>query len=112
MVDILFQIQENKLKFGTESIYFYDFQRFINHSVTLSCTSIQEMYLLGDIERDAIKKNRIFQSIEAIKISDLMSEVVGLTFENWNKDWKKNLYFYLKHLRPYQELLLKQECLV
>ena len=26
-VDILFQIQENKLKFGTESVYFYDFQR-------------------------------------------------------------------------------------
>jgi RecB family exonuclease len=90
-VDILFQIQENKLKFGTESIYFYDFQRFINHSVTLSCTTIKEMYLLGDIERDAIKKNRIFQSIDSIKISDLMTTVVDLTFENWNNDWKKAL---------------------
>ena len=102
-VDILFQIQENKLKFGTESIYFYDFQRFINHSVTLSCTSIQEMYLLGDIERDAIKKNRIFQSIEAIKISDLMSEVAELTFENWNKDWKKAL----SNIRTLNSVIIK-----
>lgn len=88
-VDILFQIQENKLKLGTESVYFYDFQRFINHAVTLSCVSMEEMYLLGDIERDAIKKNRIFQSIDSIKISQIMGEIVDLIFGNWNEDWEK-----------------------
>ena len=61
------------------------------------------MYLLGDIERDAIKKNRIFQSIKAIKISDLMSEVVGLTFENWNKDWKKAL----SNIRTLNSVIIK-----
>ncbi len=102
-VDILFQIQDNKVKFGTDSIYFYDFQRFINHSITLSFSSIKEMYLLGDIERDAIKKNRIFQSKDSVKISDLMTTVMDLAFENWNKDWKKAL----SNIRTLNSVIIK-----
>ena len=102
-VDILFQVQENKVKFGTESVYFYDFQRFINHAVTLSCMSMKEMYLLGDIERDAIKKNRVFQSLESIKISKLMTEIVELTFENWNNNWK----LALQNIRQLNSLIIK-----
>ena len=102
-VDILFQIQENKIKFNTEAVYFYDFQRFINHSVTLSCLSMKEMYCLGDIERDAIKKNRIFQSAESIKVSEFLSEVIDLTFGNWNNDWEQAIL----NIRQLNSLLIK-----
>ena len=102
-VDILFQIQENKIKFNTEAVYFYDFQRFINHSVTLSCLSMNEMYRLGDIERDAIKKNRIFQSAESIKVSEFLGEVIDLTFGNWNNDWEQAIL----NIRQLNSLLIK-----
>ena len=88
-IDVIFQIQENKNKFNTESVYFYDFQRFINHSITMSCLSMAELYLLGDIERDAIKKNRIFQSLKSLQKSELIAQIVTLLFENWNENWEK-----------------------
>ena len=88
-VDILFQIQENKKKFNTESVYFYDFQRFINHSITMSCLSMEEMYLLGKIERDSIKKNRIFQSLRSLKKTELITQIVTILFDNWEENWEK-----------------------
>ena len=88
-IDVLFQIQDNKNKFNTESVYFYDFQRFINHSITMSCLSMEELYLLGNLERDAIKKNRIFQSLQSIQKSELITQIVTLLFENWNGNWEK-----------------------
>ena len=102
-IDILFQIQENKVKFGTESVYFYDFQRFINHSITLSCLSMKEMYLLGDIERDAIKKNRIFQSLKTLNKSDLITEIVALIFDNWKDDWGKAI----KNIRELNSIIIR-----
>ena len=88
-IDILFQIQENKNKFNTDSVYFYDFQRFINHSITMSCLSLDELYLLGNIERDAIKKNRIFQSLKSLQKSELITQITTLLFEKWQENWEK-----------------------
>ncbi len=90
-VDLLFQIQENKIKFQTDSIYFYDLQRFINHSFTISSLPINEVQKLGKIERDAIRYNKIFQNISSLKQSEELSKLCGLAFENWNENWSEAL---------------------
>ena len=90
-VDLLFQIQENKVKFQTDSIYFYDLQRFINHSFTISSLSLDEVQKLGEVERNAIRYNKIFQNISSIQQSEELSILCGLVFENWNENWSKAL---------------------
>ena len=90
-VDLLFQIQENKVKFQTDSIYFYDLQRFINHSFTISSLSLDEVQKLGEVERNAIRYNKIFQNISSIQQSEELSRLCGLVFENWNENWSKAL---------------------
>ncbi len=90
-VDLLFQIQENKIKFQTDSIYFYDLQRFINHSFTISSLPINEVQKLGKIERDAIRYNKIFQNISSLQQSEELSKLCGLAFENWNENWSEAL---------------------
>ncbi len=90
-VDLLFQIQENKVKFQTDSIYFYDLQRFINHSFTISSLKLEEVQKLGEVERNAIKYNKIFQNISALQKSNELSDLCGLVFEKWDENWDKAL---------------------
>ena len=90
-VDLLFQIQENKLKFQTNSIYFYDLQRFINHSFTISSLKGIEVQKLGEVERDAIRYNKIFQHINSLPQSNELNHLCGLVFEQWNENWSKAL---------------------
>ena len=90
-IDILFQIQENKIKFQSNSIYFYDLQRFINHSFTISALSIDEVQDLGDVERNAIRFNRIFQNPKVLQKSKDLSILCGLVFEDWSENWGKAL---------------------
>ena len=90
-IDILFQIQENKIKFQSNSIYFYDLQRFINHSFTISALSIDEVQDLGDVERNAIRFNRIFQNPKVLQKSKDLSILCGLVFEGWSENWRKAL---------------------
>lgn len=102
-VDILFQIQENKMKFNTESIYFYDFQRLINHSLTIGCLTMKEVYILGEIEHDSIKKNRIFHSKDTVKKTPLISEFIDLVYENWAGDWQKAIH----NIRALNSVIIK-----
>ncbi|MEJ6590215.1 MAG: PD-(D/E)XK nuclease family protein [Crocinitomicaceae bacterium] len=90
-IDILFQIQENKVKFQTDSVYFYDLQRFVNHAFTISSLNLKEVKDLGDAERDAIRYNRIFQNRSKLKKSRDLSVLCDLVFEDWGNDWKKAL---------------------
>ena len=90
-VDLIFQIQENKAKFQTDSIYFYDLQRFINHSFTISSLPINEVQKLGEVERNAIRYNKIFQNISSLQQSEELSKLCGLVFKNWNENWSKAL---------------------
>ena len=90
-IDILFQIQDNKVKFQSDSIYFYDLQRFINHAFTISALNISELQDLGDVERNAIRFNRIFQNPKVLQKSKDLSLLCGLVFENWSSDWGKAL---------------------
>jgi len=90
-VDLIFQIQENKAKFQTDSIYFYDLQRFINHSFTISSLPINELQKLGEVERNAIRYNKIFQNISSLQQSEELSKLCGLVFKNWNENWSKAL---------------------
>ena len=90
-VDLIFQIQENKAKFQTDSIYFYDLQRFINHSFTISSLPINEVQKLGEVERNTIRYNKIFQNISSLQQSKELSKLCSLVFKNWNENWSKAL---------------------
>ena len=90
-IDLLFQVQENKVKFQTDSIYFYDLQRFINHSFTISALKLEEVQRLGEVERNAIKYNKIFQNISALQKSTELNDLCGLVFEKWDENWGKAL---------------------
>jgi RecB family exonuclease len=53
--------------------------------------NISELQDLGDVERNAIRFNRIFQNPKVLQKSKDLSLLCGLVFENWSSDWGKAL---------------------
>lgn len=86
-VDLLFSIQENKKRFKTEAIYFYDLQSFWNHPFVNALLDEEELSLLLEAERKIIKRNSIFISLERLEIGTKTREVLDLCTTNWNRDW-------------------------
>lgn len=100
-VDLLFNIQENKTRFKTESIYFSDLQQFWNHPFTISILDEKEREILYKAEQTIIKRNNIFISkdkfsveseLNKIELGEKTIDLVRLIFNNWNEDWSVGMH--------------------
>lgn len=85
--DLLFSIQENKTRFKTDAIYFYDLQAFWNHPFVNAVLDENERDLLLQAERNIIQRNSIFISVERLKVGAKAQELLRLCTTNWKYDW-------------------------
>ena len=86
-VELLFTIQENKVRFKSEAIYIYDLQRFYNHPFLNALITKEEKDAIAELEYRLIEKNSIFQAIANIKIGELPDKLLALVSKNWKNDW-------------------------
>ena len=87
-VDLIFSIQENKIRFKTKAIYFNDLQNFWNHPFLLGIINEEEKKHLIDVEQNIIRQNKIFLSPQSLELGELSKKILLLLTSNWRGDWK------------------------
>lgn len=86
-VELMFSIQENKLRFKTEAVYYQDLQKFWNHPFVNAILTDEERSRVLDLELKAVQQNKIFRNKESVKVSDKLDELLNKTLESWENDW-------------------------
>jgi ATP-dependent helicase/nuclease subunit B len=87
-VELIFDIQENKIRFKTDAFYFKDLQRSINNVLILSALDEKEKNQLVKLEQETIRKNKIFQRVDNLQIGPKSDILLQALSTNWKNDWK------------------------
>mgnify|MGYP002631597011 CR=1 FL=1 len=116
-VDLLFGIQENKLRFKTEGIYFNDLQKLCNHPFVNAILTDEEKANVVRIEHEIIKRNSIFLSLKNIEIGEIGDKIMQLVFKPWKNNWLEGLltirelsrfiYKYLEEAFDFEKAILE-----
>lgn len=88
-VDLLFSIQENKVRFKTDAIYHVDLQGLWNHPLVLAMLDKEEIDLIQQAEKDVVRYNRIFIKASNLNIGPKMKKILEIILEPWKEDWVK-----------------------
>jgi RecB family exonuclease len=102
-VELIFDIQENKIRFKTEAFYFKDLQRSINNVLILSSLDANEKNQLVKLEQETIRKNKIFQRIDSLNIGQKAEIMLQSLSINWKNDWK----LAMSQIRKLNNILLE-----
>jgi RecB family exonuclease len=102
-VELIFDIQENKIRFKTEAFYFKDLQRSINNVLILSALDEKEKNQLVKLEQETIRKNKIFQRVDSLQIGPRADILMQALSTNWKNDWK----LAMTQIRKLNSLLLE-----
>ena len=86
-IDLVFNIQENKIRFKTQAIYFQDLQRFWNHPFTLLFLSEKEKSKIVIIEQSLIKRNSIFVKKDSVLTTGNSDKLLNFILHDWCGDW-------------------------
>ena len=116
-VDLLFGIQENKLRFKSEGIYFNDLQKLWNHPFVNAILTDEEKANVVRIEHEIIKRNSIFLSLKNIEIGEIGNKIMQLVFKPWKNNWLDGLltirelnrfiYQYLEEAFDFEKAILE-----
>ena len=86
-IELIFTIQENKIRYKTQAIYIQDLQRFWNHPFTLLLLSEKEKGDIIRIEQELIKRNSIFVKKDRVLTTGNADKSLNFLLHDWNGDW-------------------------
>jgi hypothetical protein len=90
-VEILFGIQENKLRFKSEGVYFNDLQKLWNHPFISAILPKEEKERIVTIEHEIISRNSIFLSLDKIEVGPIGNPLMQLIFKPWKDNFQDGL---------------------
>ena len=90
-VEILFGIQENKLRFKSEGVYFNDLQKLWNHPFISAILPKEEKERIVKIEHEIISRNSIFLSLDKIEVGPIGNQLMQLIFKPWKDNFQNGL---------------------
>jgi hypothetical protein len=90
-MELLFAIQENKVRFKTNALYYADFQSIWNHPFILALLNEDEKKEAQKVEQEIIKRNKIFVSVKNINVSTHLNDILTLITTDWENDWRATL---------------------
>ena len=90
-VEILFGIQENKLRFKSEGVYFNDLQKLWNHPFISAILPKEEKERIVTIEHEIISRNSIFLSLDKIEVGPIGNQLMQLIFKPWKDNFQNGL---------------------
>ena len=93
-VDLVFGIQENKMRFRTQAIYFQDLQAFWNHPLVQAISSDEEKAAQLKMEHEIIERNRIFLNVDSIELKGIAKELLILITTDWKENWNSALAMF------------------
>lgn len=90
-VELVFGIQENKLRFKSDGIYFNDLQKLWNHPFFSAIITKEEQDKIIVLEHEIIRKNSIFLSLERIQIGPISDAIMQLIYKPWKNNFQNGL---------------------
>lgn len=87
-IDLLFSIQENKIRFSTSWIHYSDLKQFLRHPFVLGVMTEKDAVELGKIESDSIRNNRVFINPLAFKQEGCVKDLLFIACESWEFNWE------------------------
>lgn len=87
-IDLIFSIQENKISFHTNALYFKDVFKIFSHPFILLVTGINEQRIMTAIESHMRHYNTVFTNLKELKGVNILEELCDLLRINWENDWK------------------------
>jgi ATP-dependent helicase/nuclease subunit B len=103
-IEILFSIQENKIRFASEGIYFNDLKRIWNHPFIQASLSDVEKEKLIQTELSIIKNNAVFIALRNLNIGPIHDSIIQLIYEPWGD----NLKLAINNIRKISENIYSQ----
>lgn len=86
-VELLFSIQENKVRFNTSSIYCRDLQKLWNHPLFVGILNSEQSLKITEFQNDQIRRNKIFQNSSSVSLGEVQDNLLELMISSWNNDW-------------------------
>ena len=109
-VDLLFSIQENKIRFKTNAIYHSDLLHFFQHQFSKFLLSDGEYKKIQEIEFNTTSRNKVFQSVDALQLPKKTKEFLKTMTVKWENRWDKAVSLIREmNQRLIQELPVENE---
>lgn len=86
-VEIWFTIQENHARFSSKAIYHADLKRILSHPFIVKLASSEEISAIQRLEQSILKNNRIFLSLESLKLGEKLESIIQVLFGRWDRNW-------------------------
>lgn len=86
-VDLILSIQEAKLRFNTDAIYFTDLQQFLNHPFIIACSSDEALKKSYDLEQSIIRNNRVFINVKSCDLGAEIQTILETITSAWKNNW-------------------------
>jgi len=124
LLDVLFSIQENKIRFKSEAAYYKDLMQFFQHPLVAGWIDLETQGKISDWEHFTVQRNKVFQKIEGLSFSPALDSITRLAFTSWQGDYKFGLSLFFEISEQLsavmskgfelelQQILLFQEALV
>lgn len=87
-MELIFSIQEGKLKYKRDSIYYKDLLAIWNHPFFQEILDENEKQHIYKKEKVIHSKNIIFQSLKSIQMSEKIDALMELLFAQWHNTWQ------------------------
>jgi ATP-dependent helicase/nuclease subunit B len=87
-IDILFSIQENKIRFASEGVYFNDLKRIWNHPFIQAALPEEEKEKLIQTELSIIKNNAVFVALRNLNVGSIHNTIIQFIYQPWGNDLK------------------------
>jgi hypothetical protein len=91
LIDLIFSIQENKIRFKTEAAYYKDLMLLFQHPLISVWLDKDTLNKINEWERNTIKQNKVFQHPNRLSFTPRLDEITGIVFTAWNANYQEGI---------------------
>lgn len=91
LIDLIFSIQENKIRFKTDAAYHKDLMLLFQHPLISVWLDKETILKINDWERNTIKQNKVFQYTNRLSFKSDLDEITEVIFTAWNANYHKGI---------------------
>ncbi len=91
LIDLIFSIQENKIRFKTEAAYYKDLMLLFQHPLISVWLDKDTLNKINEWERNTIKQNKVFQHPNRLSFTPRLDEITGVVFTAWNANYQEGI---------------------
>ncbi|MFM7595455.1 MAG: PD-(D/E)XK nuclease family protein [Flavobacteriales bacterium] len=91
LIDVLFSIQENYIRFNTKAAYYKDLMGLFQHPLIAVWLDKPTINQINEWERKTIQQNKVFQHTARVSFSPLLDELTSIAFTAWDGNYQMGI---------------------